>query len=251
MKRVCRTTYWGLGVGAVVLCAAFAFQFLRIRDLSAGDVGTARAVGHLKGKIPEEIEGWRSREEPLGTTEVVKGQVEAILNFDDYVFRVFTRGTTHLGVYVAYWKRDRMPVSRVASHTPDRCWSENGWTCESMNFNEVWSTGSAKLQPTQRRVFVSPVNGREDVAFWHLVNGRAFDFGERFTLFTHPGKWIRDTASYAALGSGEQYFVRLTSNRPFEEFKGDPGWVKLLGALARLGLAEPPSASNQVGQGQP
>jgi len=236
MKRFSRTAWIGLGIGALVLCGSIAFQLLRVRDLSAGDVSTARAVGFLKGKIPETLSGWQAREEPLGANEVVKGQVEAILNYDDYVFRVFTRGTTHIGVYVAYWKRDRMPVSRVASHTPDRCWTENGWTCESMEFNEVWTTADQNLQPTRRRVFISPTSTRENVAFWHLVNGKAFDFGERFTLFTHPGKWIRDTVSYAALGSEEQYFVRLTSDRPFEEFKGDPGWETLLQALAELGL---------------
>jgi len=240
MKRPSRTANWGLGIGALVLVGALAFQFLRVRDLSAGDVGTARAVGHLQGKVPEALAGWAARDEPLGSTEVVRGQVEAILNFDDYVFRVFTRGSTHVGVYVAYWKRDRMPVSRVASHTPDRCWTENGWTCESMTFNEVWTTGGKTLQPAQRRVFISPANVRENVAFWHLVNRKAFDFGERFTLFTHPGKWIRDTVSYAALGSEEQYFVRLTSNRPFEEFKDDPGWSDLLNALGKLGLGEGP-----------
>lgn len=236
MQRFSRTAYLGLGIGALVLGGALAFQLLRVRDLSAGDVNSARAVGFLKGKVPMVLIGWQAREEPLGVTEVVKGQVAAILNYDDYVFRVFTKGTTHIGVYVAYWKRDRMPVSRVASHTPDRCWTTNGWTCESMTFNEVWTIGEDRLQPTQRRVFLSPASTRENVAFWHLVNGRAFDFGERFTMFTHPGKWLRDTVSYAALGSEEQYFVRLTSDRPFEEFKGDPGWEALLQALAELGL---------------
>ena len=233
-----RSAYVGLGIAVLVLGGAVALQLLRVRDLSAGDVNSARAAGFLKGKVPEALPGWQARDEPLGATEVVKGQVEAILNYDDYVFRVFTRGTTRLGVYVAYWKRDRMPVSRVASHTPDRCWTTNGWTCESMSFNEVWSIAEQSLQPAQRRVFVSPASTRENVAFWHLVNGKAFDFGERFTLFTHPGKWIRDTVSYAALGSEEQYFIRLTSDRPFEELKGDPGWEELLKALAKLGLED-------------
>lgn len=238
MQRFSRTAGLGLGLGALVLVGALAFQLLRVRDLSAGDVSTTRATGYLKGKVPETITGWKAKDEPLGATEVVKGQVEAILNYDDYVFRIFSRGTARIGVYVAYWKRDRMPVSRVASHTPDRCWTENGWTCESMKFNEVWTIADKRLQPTQRRIFISPASTRENVAFWHLINGKAFDFGERFTMFTHPGKWLRDTVSYAALGSEEQYFIRLTSDRPFEEFKGDPGWEALLQALAKLGLAE-------------
>lgn len=195
--------------------------------------------------MPLSLSGWQAHDEPLGDTELLKGQVATVLNYDDYIFRIFTHGTAHLGVYVAYWRRDRMPVSRVASHTPDRCWTETGWTCESMKFNESWSFNGGRLQPAQRRVFISPTNVRENVVFWHLINGRAFDFGERFTGFTHPGKWIRDTLSYAALGSEEQYFIRLTSDRPFEELRGDVGWEELLLALAKLGLAEHKTEENQ------
>lgn len=37
----------------------------------------------------------------------------------------------------------------------------------------------------------------------------------------------------------EQYFIRVTSDRPFEELKGDPGWGELVSALAGLGLEAP------------
>lgn len=227
-----------LFAGAFVLVIGSVFQFVRLRDLAGGDVRSGRAIGFLKNRLPTNVEGWQSLEEPLGATEAVRGAVESMLNFDDYYYRIFTRGDTHIGVYVAYWKRDRMPVSRVATHTPDRCWTENGWTCEAMKFNEVWqSPKTGVFQPAQWRIFVSPGNSRENVVFWHLVNGKAFDFGERFTLFTHPGKWLRDTLTYAVLGSGEQYFIRLTSNRPFEEFAGDTGWNEMLLALGQLGLS--------------
>lgn len=228
-----------LGAVAVVLLVSAVLQFVQVRNLSDGDRSADRAAGALRDKIPGILSGWQGRDEPLGATEVARGKVEAILNFDDCVFKVFTRGDTHLGVYVAYWRKDRMPVSRVASHTPDRCWTENGWECRETRFNEIWTTPRGiRFQPGQRRLFNAPTNQPEHVIFWHLVNGRAFDFGERFTLFTHPGKWLRDTARYAALGSGEQYFIRLTSNRPFEELKSDKGWSELCAALANLGLTD-------------
>jgi len=37
----------------------------------------------------------------------------------------------------------------------------------------------------------------------------------------------------------EQYFIRLNSERPFEEIWDDPGFRSLMEALARLGLGEP------------
>ena len=234
-------------IGALVLVAGVVLQVLRVRDLSGGDVLSQRTTDYFNGKVPAELPGWQARDEPLGANELLRGQVEAMLNYDAYVYRVFVRGDKQIGVYLAYWRKDRMPVSRVASHTPDRCWTENGWNCESMTFNEVWPVpGGGTFQPGQRRVFLSPNNTRENVVFWHLVNGKAFDFGERFTLFTHPGKWFRDTLAYAALGSGEQCFIRLTSNRPFEELAGDPGWEQLLGALGKLGLAEKKAASDEL-----
>lgn len=229
--------------GLVVLVVAISLQVFSPRDLSAGDTRSHRAVGHLTGKLPTSIAGWQARDEPLGASEAMTGQVAAVLNYDDYVYRVFTRGDVHLGLYVAYWRRDRMPVSRVTSHTPDRCWTANGWNCESMQFDEVVVlSDSRRLQPAQGRLFVSPANTQEHVLFWHLVEGKAYDFGDRFTSFTHPGKWLRDTLLYATLGSAEQYFVRLTSNRSFSELRGDPGFQEVLRALAGLGLAVPPKA---------
>lgn len=240
MERLGRFKSGALLIGALVLVFGVILQVFRVRDLSAGDVLSKRNSDYFIGKVPTELPGWQARDAPLGTSELLRGQVEATLNYDAYVYRIFTRGDTQVGAYLAYWRKDRMPVSRVASHTPDRCWTENGWTCESMKFNEIWSVPAGGVfQPGQRRVFKSPGGIQENVIFWHLINGKAFDFGERFTLFTHPGKWLRDTIAYAVLGSGEQCFIRLTSNRPFEELKGDPGWEELLAALAKLGLEAP------------
>jgi hypothetical protein len=47
----------------------------------------------------------------------------------------------------------------------------------------------------------------------------------------------RDTVAYATSGSDAQYFIRVTSNRPFEQIEGDPGWQEVLAALGKLGLA--------------
>jgi hypothetical protein len=223
-----------LALVLLILAGAIGLQFVRMRDASAGDQSSVRSTGWLQDKLPHDIPGWRGHDESLGPSEFVQGQVESVLNYDDYVFRIFERGSTRFGVYAAYWKKDRMPVSRVASHTPDRCWTDNGWECQGMRFDEKWSLGhSGELQPGQWRVFRSPAGGVEYVIFWHLVGGQVFDFGDRFTHFTHPMKWLRDTISYAALGSSEQYFIRLTSNRPFEEIQDDPGFQEILAALAK------------------
>ncbi len=229
-------------VGGILL-AGVILQFLRVRNASEGDLGSQRQADYFDGKLPHMLQGWSMRDLPLGETELLEGQVAAVLNLDAYLHREFFRGGVRFAVYTAYWRPGRMPVSRVVSHTPDRCWTENGWNCESMVFNERWNIPQVgEFLPAQRRLFRSPAGSLEHVAFWHLVNGQQFDFGERFTAFTDPKMWLKQTLAYAAMGSGEQCFVRITSNRPFEELADDPGWQEVLAALGRLGLAAPPQA---------
>lgn len=231
----------GVLLGAVIL------QFVRVRDASAGDSNSPRRSDYFVGRLPVSLPGWSVRDLPLGETELVQGQVAAILNLDAFVFREYSRGAVRFAVYSAYWRPGRMPVSRVVSHTPDRCWTENGWTCESMVFSERWQSPTVgELHPAQRRVFRSPAGGLEHVAFWHLVNGQRFDFGNRFSAFTDPKMWIRQTVAYAVMGSGEQCFIRVTSNRPFEELATDPGWQEVMRALGRLGLAAQPAPAGSL-----
>ncbi|MDP2138583.1 MAG: exosortase-associated EpsI family protein [Candidatus Didemnitutus sp.] len=229
--------HWLSVAGLAVLAAAVFLQFSQVRNASEGDIDAPRNAHYFEGKIPRTVSGWNSQELPLGVTELLQGQVAAILNFDAYVFREFRRGGARFAVYAAYWSPGRMPVSRVVSHTPDRCWTENGWNCESMTFNEVWNVeGIGMFAPNQRRIFQSPTGETEHVVFWHLVEGRSFDFGDRFTAITDPKMWLKQTVAYAVAGSGEQCFVRVTSDRPLDQFADDPGWREILHALAGLGL---------------
>ncbi|MDD3180448.1 MAG: hypothetical protein PHQ04_08870 [Opitutaceae bacterium] len=70
-------------------------------------------------------------------------------------------------------------------------------------------------------------------------------FGEAVQLFGIPrsvggifGLLYASPEPLCFSDSGEQCFIRLTSNRPFEELAGDPGWEELLAALAKLGLSQ-------------
>ena len=98
--------FGGLWLVVCVLGVAIGFQWMHVRDSSAGDVASERAVGFLTNKVPVTIASWKGTDMPLGDTELMRGKVAAELNYDDFVFRVFSRGTSHIGVYVAYWKRD-------------------------------------------------------------------------------------------------------------------------------------------------
>lgn len=226
--------------GALLL-GGVALQAIRLRDMGAGDTGTAVRAIKLASAIPINLSGWSGAEEPLGASELLKSTVEKTLNYDDVVNRTYRTGDRIIGVYAAYWSAGRMPVQKVASHTPDRCWSENGWACSELRSNERVFVGEAVLRPANWRLFLAPGATREKqyVLYWHLVGSELYDYGDGFNRRPNPVKWWRDTVHYAIKGSADQFFIRLTSNRPFEELRGDPGWEELLGALAKLGLGVP------------
>lgn len=230
-----------------MLLAGVFLQWLNVRDIKEGNRLAEAHPVRLVERVPRALAGWNVRDEPLGPNEVTRAAVEKVLNYDDYVFRHFEKDGKQVGVYIAYWAAGRMPLQKVASHTPDRCWTENGWRCEDMRFAERIVAGDVRLMPAQWRRFTPPNDTTSQyVVFWHLVGDSLYDYGTRFNARPDLVKWWRDTLRYAFSGSEAQYFVRVTSNRPFEELAGDAGWEELLGALAKLGLAENRAASGKI-----
>jgi hypothetical protein len=222
---------------ALVLVACVILQFVRVRDVKEGDRAAPARPVSLNQRVPEKLAGWDGHDEPLGPNEFLRSVLERTLNYDDVVYRVYTRRGVSVGVYVAYWSQGRMPVSKVASHTPDRCWPENGWTCEERRFPVVLSAGNVTLLPAPWRRFLPPGGGSpEYVTYWLLVGGKLFDFGESFNGTPSLIAWWRDSVKYAVLGSREQLFIRLSSNRPFAELCDDPGFQQIVRALAKLGV---------------
>jgi hypothetical protein len=222
-----------------ILVAALGLQFVRLPHLEAGDTQTATKQVNLAGRLPKTIAGWESTDEALGPTEFLQTTVEKTLNYDDMVNRVYRSGVRSFGLYVAYWSPGRMPVQKVASHTPDRCWSENGWTCEAMRIDHQLKAGDQRLLPARWRLFRPPVGGgaKQYVLYWHLVGGDLYDYGDGFNQRPDPLTWWRDTVHYALKGSSEQYFIRIMSAQPLEDLQGDAGFQEVLRALATLGLA--------------
>lgn len=157
----------------MILFVAVALQKLKMRDTKEGerDAGTRPVM--LNQRLPRELPGWSGRDEPLGSTEIVRSAAEKILNYDDYTYRIFSRAGSGFGVYVAYWSSGRMPVQKVASHTPDRCWSENGWSCESLRAGVKVHWQGGALKPAYWRLFATPgsKSAKQYVLYWHLVGG--------------------------------------------------------------------------------
>jgi hypothetical protein len=194
---------------------------------------------HLAQALPSRLPGWDGRDVPLGPNEFQSNEVEKVLNYDQVVYREFTHDGETLGVYVAYWGPGKMPTRFVASHTPDRCWTENGWHCLEMKFKHEEAFEGSPLQPAEWRVFEPPDGGKPTyVLYWHLVNGHIYDYGNRFNAVPDPVRWWKDAVQQVLNGSKEQFFIRLTSNEPLEALWRDPGMAEVLRSLERLGLSQ-------------
>jgi hypothetical protein len=224
---------WSLVLPAVALVAAVAMQGLHILR----EPPKPREP-HLAAAVPLQLPGWSGRDVPLGANEFMAGEVEKVLNYDEALNREFRREGQSFAVYVGYWGAGKMPTQLVASHTPDRCWTENGWQCVAMKFKQPGRFEGVALQPVEWRLFEPPRGGPPTyVLYWHLVEGRAYDYGDRFNSTPHPLLWAKDAVQQALLGNREQYFIRLTSQEPLENLWNDPGFGEVLRGLGRLGLA--------------
>lgn len=202
---------------------------------------------HLAQSVPLVLPGWEGRDVPLGPNEFQSNEVEKVLNYDQILNREYRHNGATFGVYVAYWGAGKMPTRFVASHTPDRCWTENGWHCVEMRFKQAKAFEGAALQPAEWRVFDPPDGGsRTWVLYWHLVDGRTYDYGERFNEVPDPVRWWKDAVQQVVLGSREQFFIRLTSNEPLEQLWADPGVADVLRSLEALGLSkdQPPGTKS-------
>ena len=195
---------------------------------------------HLLQRVPASPGDWHGRDVPLGPSEFLVNEVGKVLNYDEVLNREYTRGSDRFGVYVAYWSAGKMPTQLVASHTPDRCWTENGWHCLAMRFKQTGMFAGAALQPAEWRLFEPPLGGSPTyVLYWHLVDGLTYDYGERFNQVPDPVRWWRGAVQQALRGNREQYFIRLTSNQPLEDLGRDAGFREVVRGLEQLGLAMP------------
>ncbi|MES2697363.1 MAG: exosortase-associated EpsI family protein [Verrucomicrobiota bacterium] len=233
-KRRSRAMFVTLGGGALLLVAAITIQLVfTFREKPQENVKPRIAT-----QLSATLQGWAVTDEALGSTEATSAAALKVLNLDDYVYRRYQRGRTSFTVYAAYWARGKMPTRLVASHTPDRCWTENGMRCVDMRFQQAYDVSGRHLLPAEYRVFLPPKSesDRTYVAYWHTVEGRLYDYGNRFNAVPHPWLWWKDTLAQAMHGSREQLFVRIASDVPLDELWRNGDFQTVMAQVAALGL---------------
>lgn len=195
----------------------------------------AKFTGNIKRLLPaaRDLEGWRIEDAPIADTPEMRRRVVELLNYDDAVYRIYSLGRMRISVYLAYWRPGRMPVRAIANHTPDVCWVDSGWVCAQRDELETLSVNDIRVAHTEHRIYT--INGRiEHVVFWHVAGTEIISYrtGGRppwYAAITEFFRWGLELRQ-------EQFFLRISSDRPLEEILGTDVFKRVIGKVPGITL---------------
>jgi len=213
----------------VLLTAALAVFFFA----NSRPTATSAPPPVLEALLPATAAGWEVR------TPNDLYQFAGILQTTHLLQRTYLRlgrdgNPDDLTVYIAYWPPDQTSVSRVASHTPDACWPGSGWTADPdvSQHRQSPPLAGLKLAPAEYRLFRSEQGDAQHVWFWHVFDGQVIDYRDPYSL---PAL-LEIALQYGFRRQGSQYFIRVSSNRPWAELAGDPLVHEIMANLKTAGL---------------
>jgi exosortase len=213
--------------GGLLLAIGIAVLFiLNTRPASNPD----RPAPDLVAILPDRFDGWQVS--PGKDLAQFSAQLQtdrlALTSYN----RQTNRGLLEITVYLAYWPVGAAPVSAVAAHTPDACWPGAGWTPLPVTNSRIpVSLGRRQLDDAEYRQFAQR-EFLQHVWYWHLYNGRVIHpEGIR-----SPRRLLTLAFKYGFHREGEQLFVRVSSNQPWEIIAAEPLLQEIFARLAPFGL---------------
>jgi len=190
----------------------------------------------LSDIAPSEMNGWQIQDMDLAESPESSARISDFLNFDDALFRVFQKGDTFVGLYIAYWTPGKASYRWAGAHTPDTCWVLNGWTRKDREYSIPFRHKEQDFQPAEYGVYEKDGNA-QNVYFWHLVGGKAFGYMQEGDPSIFGA--LEDIQRHGLNLRQEQFFIRLSSNKSLAELKKNAEFSRILDALAKVGLADP------------
>jgi hypothetical protein len=200
-------------------------------------------TGDLNQALPE-VAGWVRRDIPIAGSSAAMASAQGILNYSQAKQILYTKGGAQILVYVAYWEPGKVSVVDAGSHNPDSCWVNNGCVRTERIYSVPGKIGERELLPYESGQYIVPNGGKQNVAFWHLVNGEPNRYEEQEAGWRNgllgrlerlPLVW-KDIRAYGINQKNEQMFVRISSGQRVEELIADPANGGLFEALTRLGI---------------
>lgn len=217
--------FW-TGIGATFLLAIFYFANSR------PPARQGLAVPSLASLLPTQTDGWQVE------TPQDLYQFADILQTSHLIERTYVRATgngqfTQFTVYLAYWEPGQASVSRVASHTPDACWPGAGWNAQPQpDAQQALQLPGLKTSAGEHRVFQNAQGYPQHVWFWHIYDGRVINYRDPYSI---PALF-QLALKYGFRKQGDQFFVRVSSNRDWPELGREPLVREIITNLTSLGL---------------
>ena len=189
----------------------------------------------LSNIVPEELNGWKIVDQDMAESPESSERISNFLNFDDALFRIFKKGDTFVGLYIAYWLPGKASYRWAGAHTPDTCWVQNGWTRLDRKYSIPFQNEETPFQPAEFGIYEKD-GSTQNVYFWHLVGGEAFGYEQEggHNIFAA----LLDIKKHGLNLRDEQFFIRLSSNKKIEELKKIGGFNQILDSLNEIGLAK-------------
>ena len=225
VPRVATAIFW---TGMTASFALGGFYFVSYQPAAK----TGQPVPDLAAILPAAPAGWEV------STPTNLYQFAGILQTTHLMERTYLRTAgkgqpTQLTVYIAYWPAGQTTVSRVASHTPDACWPGTGWAARPVpDAQQVLQMPGQTLPAAEHRVFQNEAGYAQNVWFWHLYDGRSITYLDPYSV---PAL-LKLALRYGFRRPGDQYFIRVSSNRPWSELADEPLVRDIFANLGHHGL---------------
>lgn len=196
----------------------------------------------LCNRMPLNLDGWVGEDVPLGANEAI---LEAVgrLNYNDYVYRVYRRGSDEVYVYAMFWRQGDISVREMSGHTPDGCWVSNGAKHiapprrERLQLLTGRMTGEAEI-----RTFEFPsYAARVEVAWWHIWGGKLIDRSYANKTLMPMLKEIWVWLAQRKGGYSDQLLVRIHSSLSIEQALKTPPAVRFVETIPEVLTATPNS----------
>ena len=225
------TPRWSLLIfwtAAIASLALGAFYLSHFRPASS----SGKPIPDFAAALPEQAAGWQV------TTAKELRQFSGVLQTTHLMERTYRRPLANgqcvqFNVYLAYWPAGQTTVSRVASHTPDACWPGSGWSViPTEEPRQTLRLPSMQLSPAEHRLFQNNGGVAQHVWFWHIYDGRAISYRDPYSV---PAL-LELALQYGFRRQGDQYFIRLASNRPWSEISQEKLVQEIGTNLTQFGL---------------
>jgi exosortase len=213
--------------GFLVLTSGVATFFVAHTRAASVDRGPPP---NLEAALPAAAAGWRV----LTSSDLYR--FADTLQTKHLVQRSYFKGTpedfVQITIYLAYWPAGQTTVSNVAVHTPDACWPGVGWVAVPSAAGKFTPRiGGRPLPETEYRMFTSN-EFPQHVWFWHLY--------DRVPITQRDPRSPRELLAmawrYGFRKDGDQLFVRVSSNRPWNTIADEPLLAEIFTHLHAFGL---------------